>query len=171
MQKKRIALFGGSFDPVTAGHYQIALRAAELFDEVWVVAFVNADKSGLFSPSERAMILKKAFEDFPSIHTDVSERMLTDYAEQVGARYLVRGVRNGANAEEEITLSRIYQTLDPTLESVLFPSAAEFDHVSSTFVRELLKYGKELGKSVPASSAELISELYRGIAARGINAK
>lgn len=171
MQKNHVALYGGSFDPITSGHFQIALRASELFDEVWVVAFINPDKHGLFSRSERAMLLQKTFADYPAIHTDVSDRMLVDYAEQIGAGYLVRGIRNGADAEEEITLSRIYRALSPDLETILLPSSAAFDHVSSTFVRELLRYGKDLGDSVPESSAELLMELYRGITANTADSK
>ncbi|MBO4220144.1 MAG: pantetheine-phosphate adenylyltransferase [Clostridia bacterium] len=161
MSDKNTVLIPGSFDPLTMGHYDVVMRARALFGRIYVVGFVNSEKSGFFTPDERLDILRSAFSEFPEIITDVSGCMVSDYAESVGAGFMLKGVRSPGDFEYEFSLAEIERRLCPGLETVMMPSRPEFAHISSTFVRELLKYGKSLEGAVPESALEKISEIMK----------
>lgn len=166
----KVAVFAGSFDPFTVGHLDIAKRAALLFDELWILVAVNASKSCLFSLEDRKDFIRKACVDIPNIKVAEFSGLTVEFMQKVDARYLVRGVRNGADMDYELSVGWNNKTLYPECESVYMASAPEHLAVSSTVVRELLKCGiaknkagrVKLAKYVPAEILPLIVDGFGG---------
>lgn len=157
----KIAVVSGSFDPITAGHMDVVRIAAGIFDEVHVVIVANGEKShGMFSPADRLRIAARAVQSYKNVCAAVHSGLLSDYCASVGAKYLVRGVRNGTDFAYEYDLAAIMRRFDPELETVFLPAPPERACVSSTYVRELLKYGCPLDGAVPDGCAALVRELY-----------
>ena len=151
-------LIPGSFDPPTIGHYDLALRAARIFDEVYVVAFINSSKRGRFSPEERLMMLKAAFAGNERIKVGLCEGLLADYAEENRITALVKGARGTVDFDYELQLSLINRSLSPELDTIILPTRAEYMQVSSTMVSELIKYHKPYGKYLPPNVEKLVTE-------------
>ena len=158
MLNKKYALIPGSFDPPTIGHYDLAVRAAEMFEHVWVTAFVNAKKAGSFTDEEKLALLSAAFRGIPNITVDLSNGLLADYAVWRGIGTLVKGARNATDFDYELSLSLINRSLEPELDTIILPTRAEYQHISSTMVREMIRYGKDYSRVVPCGTAELIAE-------------
>ena len=157
----KIAVVSGSFDPITAGHMALVRVAAGIFDEVHIVIVANGEKSrGAFSPEDRLRIAEKAAEPYANVRAAVYSGLLSDYCRSIGAKYLVRGVRNGTDFAYEYDLAAIMRRFDPELETVFLPSPPEKACISSTYVRELLKYGCPLEGAVPDGCEALVRELY-----------
>ena len=157
----KIAVVSGSFDPITAGHMDVVRVATGIFDEVHVVIVANGEKShGMFSPADRLRIAARAVQSYKNVCAAVHSGLLSDYCASVGAKYLVRGVRNGTDFAYEYDLAAIMRRFDPELETVFLPAPPERACVSSTYVRELLKYGCPLDGAVPDGCAALVRELY-----------
>ena len=142
----RIAVFPGSFDPVTIGHQDIIARASKLFDRVYVSIVPNGTKTHpMFT------------EEFPNVEAELGGGLLTDYALRKNAQFLVRGVRNSVDFDAEQQLSLIYRDVsDGALETVLLVAEPKYQHISSTMVREMIKYGQDLEKYMPLRAAELV---------------
>ncbi len=151
------ALVCGSFDPITLGHLDIIKRAASLFDSVDAVIFDNGEKKCLFSGEKRLEMLTRSCRSIKNVETHISSDFLTDYCEENGISVIVRGIRDAKDADYETELSQIYRNLSPNIETVILSAKAEYRHISSTFVKELIKYKKNLEGSVPSEAIELIN--------------
>lgn len=158
----RRAVITGSFDPVTSGHLDLIRRAADIFDEVYAVIVFNAEKkSGMFSPEDRLKLLECAISELrENVHADMFSGLTSDYIHSVGAKFIVRGARNATDYDYELGLSLIMKRFDSEFETIILPSSPSLSAVSSTYVRELLKYGCDLGDAVPDSCRELMLKLY-----------
>ena len=155
----KIAVFPGSFDPVTLGHIDILHRAAAIFDKVYICAMANGEKkSGMFTAEERLEMLRGSVTDLPNVEADIWNGLLTDYAKQKDAKYLVKGVRNGSDFDSEYSLALINRGLDGELETVLLCAAPQYMHFSSTMAREMIKYHQDLKKYVPAYAADYMKK-------------
>ena len=143
------ALVPGSFDPVTVGHEDIIARAASLFDEVIVCAFINASKSYMFTEDERLDFLIAVAENYDNVSADVSNSLVTTYARENGCSVIVKGCRSGMNFEDEYEQAQINRELDPDIETVILPASPELSFVSSTMVREMIRYGVDCDQYVP----------------------
>lgn len=151
-------LIPGSFDPITAGHYDLAVRAAQLFDKVYVVGFVNSEKQGFFKPEVRFEAMRAAFSEIDNIICDMSDGTVVDYAAENQIDAIVKGARNGSDFDYELSLSMINRSLLPVIDTLIIPTKPELIHVSSTVVRELIRYGKDFSKYVPKGSVEIIKK-------------
>ncbi len=163
MNDMRRAIITGSFDPITSGHTDLITRAAVMFDEVYVVILANTEKkSGLFSPEDRLAILETAIESlgFGNVYALLHAGLTSDIARRLGADFIVRGARSGSDFDYEYNLALIMKRFAPSIETVILPCSPELSAISSTYVRDLLKYGCDLGDAVPASCRELIVKLY-----------
>lgn len=136
----RIALYPGSFDPVTSGHEAIVRRALGLFDRVVVGVGVNTDKQYMFSVEERLARIRQMFADEPRVEAVAYSDMTVDLCHRLGARFIVRGVRNGQDLEYEQTVAAVNHTLDPVIETVVLLALPDQREVSSTLVREQLAH-------------------------------
>lgn len=159
MKDKKIALLPGSFDPLTMGHYDVAMRAAKMFDTVYVVGFFNSEKKGCFSSDERLEILRAAFEGTENIIADVSGGMVAEYAEKISADVIVKGIRTASDFEYEYNLAEISRRLSPNVETLFIPAKAELAYISSTYVREMIKYNHSLDGAVPENCIQVIKKI------------
>ena len=149
-----VAIYPGSFDPITLGHMDIIRRAAKCFDKVLVCVMVNCDKQQpMFSREKRLELIRKSVAELPNVEVELWSGLLADYAAKKNAHILVKGVRNMTDFDLEIQMARINQGIMPELETVLLPASAEYEHFSSTMAREMIRYGQPLEKYVPAAVA------------------
>ena len=150
-----IAIYPGSFDPITLGHLDIISRAAACFDKVYVCVMVNCEKKQpMFTPERRLELIRHSVAHISNVEVENWSGLLADYARAKNAHILVKGVRNCADFELENQMARINQGICPGLETLLLPASAEFEHFSSTMVREMIRYHQPLEKYVPAPVAE-----------------
>ena len=153
-----VAVFPGSFDPVTLGHLDIIARAAKLFDRVYVSIVPNGEKTHpMFTDEQKLALMRASVEEFPNVEAELGGGLLTDYALRRGARFLVRGVRNSVDFDAEQQLSLIYRDVSGgALETVLRVAEPQYQHISSTMVREMIKYAQPREKYMPPRAAELV---------------
>ena len=150
-----IAIYPGSFDPITLGHLDIIRRAAACFDKVYVCVMVNCEKKQpMFTPERRLELIRHSVAHISNVEVENWSGLLADYVRAKNAHILVQGVRNCADFELENQMARINQGICPGLETLLLPASAEFEHFSSTMVREMIRYHQPLEKYVPAPVAE-----------------
>src|SRR6187431_2776813 len=121
----RLAIFPGSFDPLTNGHVDIVLRSAHLFERILVAVLVNADKHPLFTPDERVAIIREVFREYPNVEVDTFQGLLVDYARQRRASAIVRGLRAVSDFEYEFQMALMNRHLEPTLETVFMMPAEQ----------------------------------------------
>lgn len=145
----RIALFAGSFDPFTRGHQAVVEEALRLFDEVVVAVGENVSKKGLLSVEQRCKLIEDVYIGELRVHVASYSTLTGDFARKIGAVALVRGVRNTIDFEAERTMQAANRYLYPDLSTVLLVTAAEYQHISSSMVRELLAFGREVNDLLP----------------------
>lgn len=145
----RLAIYPGSFDPVTNGHLDILDRALALFDVVVVAIAQNVNKAGLFSPEERAELLRAVLASRPRVEVDLFSGLLVEYAKSRGAGTIVRGLRAVADFEYEFQLALMNRKLNPALDTVFLMTDQSNFYVSSSLVKELARFGADLGAFVP----------------------
>ncbi|MCL4129095.1 UNVERIFIED_CONTAM: hypothetical protein GTU68_064020 [Idotea baltica] len=146
---KRIAVFPGSFDPITKGHVDIVKRALPLFDEIIIAIGSNSVKSSLFSLDERLRWLEKVFKDDDKIKVGQYEGLTVHYCSEVDANYLVRGLRNASDFDYEKTISQLNNIVGDNIDTVFLISKPEFSHISSTIVREIIKGKGNIESFIP----------------------
>ena len=145
----KIALFAGSFDPFTKGHKDIVDRAlASVADEVVVAVGVNFQKACMFSLEERVQAIKDVYKDNPKVSVKAYEGLTTDYAKEIGADFLLRGVRSVKDFEYERDIAEVNRRLTG-IETILMLSAPELSCISSSVVRELFSYNKDIKEFLP----------------------
>lgn len=146
---KRIAVFPGSFDPITKGHENIVKRASFLFDEIVVAIGSNSSKSSMFALELRTEWLEKVFEIYPNVRVTNYDGLTIDFARSLGAGFLLRGVRNGGDFEYERTIAQMTKAMAPELETVILFTDPEFAAINSTVVREILRNHGDVSQFVP----------------------
>lgn len=159
----RKAIITGSFDPVTSGHEDLILRSAKMFDHVTVLVVGNTKKaSGVFTLEERLELIRMTLSALPCDHADavLYEGLTSDAAHELGAKFIVRGARSASDFDYEYNLSQIMKRFDSDLETVILPTSPALSAISSTYVRDLLKYGCDLGDAVPEACRERMLEIY-----------
>ena len=154
------ALIPGSFDPITLGHVDIITRAAKIFDHVTVVVMTNSEKKTMFTPEERLSFVRAAVSDtgFDNISVMLGEGLTSDAAYSAGAATLIKGARGTVDFDYELMLMSVMRDFDERFDSLVFPAKAELAHVSSTYARELIKYGAQLERAIPTAVIPLIKE-------------
>lgn len=145
----RIAVFPGSFDPITKGHIDLVHRAQDLFDKIIVAVGVNSSKKSLFSLEQRLEWLNLVFEKDEDIYVDHFQGLTVNFCKEQGANYLLRGLRNASDFDYEKTISQLNHIIGDELETVFLISKPEFSHVSSTIVREIIKGKGDVSSFVP----------------------
>ncbi|MBP5441066.1 MAG: pantetheine-phosphate adenylyltransferase [Fibrobacter sp.] len=172
--ERRVAVFAGSFDPFTVGHLDLVKRAAELYDSLIVLVAQNASKKNLFDAETRKAMVQTAISGIPNVSVAVHEGLTVDFVKSVGARYLVRGIRNASDLDAEQAVAWNNKVIygDGDVETVLLLSAQEHLAVSSSVVRELLKCGAAksdaeqraiLSKYVPRNIVSMLLKEFRKV--------
>jgi pantetheine-phosphate adenylyltransferase len=149
MKMPRIAVYPGSFDPLTNGHVDIIRRGARIFDRIVVAILLNADKTPLFSAAERVKLIKEVFRDTPAVEVDTFEGLLIDYARHQQANVIVRGLRAVSDFEYEMQMALMNRHLSPDLETVFMMPAEQYTYVSSRLVKEVASLGGSVHGLVP----------------------
>jgi pantetheine-phosphate adenylyltransferase len=147
--EKRIALFPGSFDPITKGHESVVLRALPLFDQIVIAIGENITKSSYFTLENRLSWVKKTFENHDKIIITSFNCLTIDYCQQIGAKYILRGLRNLVDFQYESNIARINQELNGDIETVFLLTKPEDAVISSSFVKEIFSFGGDITKFVP----------------------
>ncbi len=135
----KIAVFPGSFDPITLGHEDIVRRALPLFDKIIVAIGTNADKKCFFTLDERVSFLKKVFEETDKIEIDTFSGLTVDYCRKKNAGYVLRGLRTAADFEYENAIAHANRHLAPDVETIFFISQAKHSFITSSVVRDILR--------------------------------
>lgn len=155
------AVFAGSFDPFTIGHYDLVKRASDVFDEVIVgVAGNGSKKKCVATVEQRAEIARLSLSDISNVTVKIFDGLLTDFANQNGAKYLVRGIRNGVDFEYEKNLMAVYQATNPEIEIFYLISQPTLSFVSSSFIKDLKLLHGEIDKYVSPYALEEILKIY-----------
>ncbi len=152
-----LAVYPGSFDPLTNGHVDIISRGARLFDRIIVAILVNAEKAPLFSMEERVEIAREVFKPFPSVEVDTFNGLLVDYVERRNAQVIVRGLRAVSDFEFEFQMALMNQRLKPAIETVFMMPAEQYTYISSRLIKEVFSLGGRVDGLVP----ELVEERLR----------
>ena len=153
-----VAIYPGSFDPVTLGHLNIIKRASACFDKLIVCVMVNSNKHGMFTPDERVDLLRRSTKRFPNVEVDFSNELLAAYARRRGARVVVKGLRAVSDYEQEVQMALINRKLNSKLETMFLASSEKYTYLSSTIVKEMARYGANLADFVPR---EIVDDVNR----------
>ncbi|MBM61604.1 MAG: pantetheine-phosphate adenylyltransferase [Acidobacteria bacterium] len=145
----RIAIYPGTFDPLTNGHVDIIQRGSTLFDWIVVAILINPDKSPLFSIAERTEIANCVFDGMPNVEVDTFEGLLVDYAKRRNAKVIVRGLRAVSDFEYEMQMALMNRRLSPDLETVLMMPSEPYTYLSSRLVKEVFALGGSVEGLVP----------------------
>lgn len=157
----RIAIYPGTFDPITLGHVDLARRATRLFDRVIVAVAAASTKSPLFSLEERSEMARMALVDFPQIEVKPFSGLLVDFARDEGARSIVRGLRAVSDFEYEIQLAAVNRRLAHDIETVFLSPAEDLGFISSSIVRELARLNGDVKGFVPPHVADALARIQR----------
>jgi pantetheine-phosphate adenylyltransferase len=145
----RLAIFPGSFDPLTNGHVDIILRCVHLFERVLVAVLVNQEKRPLFTPEERVTIIRDVFSEYPNVEADTFDGLLVDYARRRRASAIVRGIRAVSDYEYEFQMALMNRHLEPSLETVFMMPAEQYTYLSSRLIKEVFSLGGQVTGLVP----------------------
>ncbi len=160
----KIAIYPGTFDPITNGHLDIIERASELFDEVIVALARNSQKTPLFSEPERLDLIQRSLVECcpqrTNIRADAFQGLLVEYAAAKGATAVVRGLRAMSDFEYEFQMALMNRKLAPNLTTVFLMPHEEYTYLNSTIIRELARYGKDVANFVPNVVAEALREKF-----------
>jgi len=158
----RIALYPGSFDPVTRGHVDIAQRAAALFDQLVLGVFDTPAKNLLFTTEERVDLVKQAVSHLPNVTVRAYSCLTVEFVKEIGAKFIVRGLRMGSDFEREFDMALMNQRLDPQIDTVCLMSNAEYQFISSSLLKEVAEGGGNVNVFVPECVAvALKKKLFR----------
>jgi pantetheine-phosphate adenylyltransferase len=147
----RLAIFPGSFDPLTNGHVDIVLRSAHLFERILVAVLVNPEKKPLFTPGERVTIIRDVFKEYPNVEVDTFDGLLVDYARKRRASAIIRGIRAVSDFEFEFQMALMNRHIEPTLETVFMMPAEQYTYLSSRLIKEVFSLGGTVTGLVPAT--------------------
>jgi pantetheine-phosphate adenylyltransferase len=158
-----LAVFPGSFDPLTNGHVDIISRGARLFDRIVVAMLVNAEKSPLFTTAERVEMTRTVFASMPNVEVDTFDGLLVDYVERRKAQVIVRGLRAVSDFEYEFQMALMNRRLNGKIETVFMMPAEQYSYISSRLIKEVFSLGGRVQGLVPELIEERLREKVSGV--------
>ncbi len=144
-----LAIYPGSFDPITHGHLDLIERGSRLFDQLVVAILTNIEKQPLFTVEERVAMLREVTAEMPNVSIDTFSGLLVEYALRKKARAILRGIRAFSDYEYELQMALMNRQLEPTIETVFLTPAEAYSHISSRLVKEIFQHGGSLQGLVP----------------------
>ena len=162
----RLAVFPGSFDPLTNGHVDIILRSTHLFERVLVAVLVNAEKQPLFTADERVAMVREVFREYSNVDVDSFDGLLVEYARARRASAIIRGLRAVSDFEYEFQMALMNRHLEPALETVFMMPAEQYTYLSSRLIKEVFQLGGQVHGLVPPAVERCLREK-QGIGLRG----
>ncbi len=157
-----IAIYPGSFNPITNGHLDIAIRAAKLFDKLVIGVYDTPDKPILFTTEERVEFVRQAIADLPNVEVESFSGLTVDFAKRVKAKAMVRGLRMSADFETEFDMAMMNKRLYPELETVCLMARVEYQFLSSSLLKEVASLGGNIGELVPKPVASALKKKFQG---------
>ena len=145
----KIAIYPGSFDPVTSGHLNIIRRASKIFDKLIVCVMVNAGKNPMFTLDERVELIRRVTGDLANVEVDGSNELLAEYARRKGGCVIVKGLRDGSDFENEFQMAMINHKINPELDTMFLTAEHQYMYMSSSTVKELGSYNVDLSDFLP----------------------
>jgi pantetheine-phosphate adenylyltransferase len=145
----KVAIYPGSFDPITSGHLNIIRRAATIFDHLIVCVMVNAGKNPMFTLDERVDLIRSVTQDIPNVEVDSSSELLAEYAKRKGSCVIVKGLRAGSDFENEFQMALINHKINPNLDTMFLTAEHQYMYLSSSTVKELGSYDVDLSDFLP----------------------
>lgn len=146
---ERIAIFPGSFDPFTVGHESIVRRAVSLFDKIYIMIGYNANKKSFFSIEKRMKWINQVFKDEPGIEVTQHKGLTVDFCKEVGARYILRGIRTSSDFEYERAIAQVNKKMHPEIESVFLLTLPEHTPVNASIIRDIVSHGGDASMFLP----------------------
>jgi len=146
---KKIAVFPGSFDPITLGHVSVINSALPLFDEIIIAIGINAEKKYMFSVDQRKKWIEESFSGNKKIAVETYEGLTVNYCRKKNAHFILRGLRTAADFEFERSIGQINRRLNPEIETVFFLTDSEFTPITSSIVRDVIRHGGDISGLVP----------------------
>ena len=156
----RVAVYPGSFDPITYGHLNIIQRGIKFFDKIVVAILQNRDKKYLFTALERSQLIKDAIRNIPNVDVDIFEGLLVDYMKKNKIRFILRGLRLFSDFEYESRLYALNNYLDNEIETVFLVSKEKYLYVSSTIVKEIASFKGDVSKFVPEEVCKKLKDKF-----------
>lgn len=154
----KVAIYPGSFDPITSGHLNIIQRAANIFDKLIVCVMVNAGKNPMFTLEERVDLIRRVTKDIPNLTVERSNELLAEFARKQGSCVIVKGLRAVSDFENEFQMALINRKINPDLDTMFLTADSEYMYMSSSVVKELGSYGVDLADFLPK---EIIPDFQR----------
>ncbi len=145
----KIAIYPGSFDPITSGHLNIIRRAANIFDKLIVCVMVNSTKAPMFSREERVEMIRQVTEDLTNVEVEASNELLAEYARRKGSCVILKGLRAGSDFENEFQMALINHKINPNLDTMFLTAESQYMYLSSSTVKELGNYDVDLSDFLP----------------------
>jgi pantetheine-phosphate adenylyltransferase len=158
----KLAVYPGSFDPLTNGHVDIIERGTRLFDKIIVAILVNVEKSPLFSMEERVDIVREVFKGRPNVEVDTFDGLLVDYVAKRNADVIVRGLRALSDFETEFQMALMNRRLGPHIETVFMMPAEQYTYISSRLIKEVFSLGGQVRGLVPSIVESRLSDKQKG---------
>lgn len=152
----RLAIYPGSFDPITNGHLDIIGRASRIFDRLVVAVAHNSAKRGLFSVEERVQLIRESVQSIDNVEVATFEGLLIDYASASGALAIVRGLRAVTDFDYEYAMHQMNSEMSPEIETMFLVASKEFSYLSSTIVKEFARYGRPVDNFTPPAVSEAL---------------
>lgn len=152
----RVAIYPGSFDPITNGHLDIIQRGCNIFDKVIVAVLINIDKKGLFTIGERVELIKKATAHLENVEVVSFNGLLVDLAKEYNARVILKGLRAVSDFEYELQMALMNSKLDPDIETLFMMTSIEYSYLSSSSVKQVGKFGGDISELVPKEIIDMV---------------
>jgi len=163
----KIAVYPGSFDPITSGHLNIIKRAADIFDKLIVCVMVNSAKFPMFSREERVDLIRRCVCDLPNVEVDSSDGLLADYARGKGSCVIVKGLRAGSDFENEFQMALINHKINPDLDTLFLTAEHQYTYLSSSTVKELGNFNVDLSDFLPEPIIPIFKQRIADIRKKG----
>lgn len=157
--EKKIALFPGSFDPITKGHKSIVERTLPMFDKIVVAVGTNTAKNSVFPLEKRIEWIEKTFAQYDNVEVVTFNSLTVDFCREIGAKYILRGLRNSTDFQYERNIARINQELDSEIETIFLMTKPDDAAISSSLVREILSFGRDVSQFIPEEITISINDI------------
>ncbi|MEM6786487.1 MAG: pantetheine-phosphate adenylyltransferase [Myxococcota bacterium] len=167
MSAATVAVYAGSFDPVTNGHLDVLARACRLFDRVVVGIGIHPTRKPLFSTEERLALLRETAAPLGPVEVDAFEGLLIHYCQRVGARVLIRGLRHAMDFEYELQIAQANADMVPEIETLFLPTAPVWGHITASLVREIASHGGDVSRYAPEPVCRALREKFAGRSVAG----